>query len=131
MRFMRSSGKVMGVKWRWAKRGLAACPVCPVRGRWVKCGWQPPNQVGAGGGFTALYRIFCIGILLVWCGRECQVVGQPPNQVEAGGGFTDFYIGILLAWCGGVRFRIIRLLPVLPRLEVGCQRPRSGVVRIV
>ena len=30
--------------------------------------------------------------------------------------FADFYIGILLARCGGVGFRIIRLLPVLPRL---------------
>ena len=80
---------------------------------------------------AALYRIFYIGILLVWCDGECQVVGPPPNQVGRAAALRGFYIGILLAWCGGVGFRIIRLLPALPRLEVGCQRPRSGVVRMV
>ena len=46
------------------------------------------------------------------------------------GALPDFVHRILLSllrcWC-----QVIWRLPVLPRFEVGCQRPRSGVVREV
>ena len=96
--------------------GKAGFGRLPGRAAVGKAGLAAAQSGGAGGGLAALYRIFCIGILLVWWGGECQGGWPPPKQVGAGGGFTDFYIGILLALRGGVRFRIIRLLPVLPRL---------------
>ena len=61
---------------------------------------------GAGGGVAALYRIFCIGILLAYCGVGVRLVGcglpvlpefevgcQPPRP----GGFTQEFSPVWLA----------------------------------
>ena len=83
------------------KAGFGRLPGRPGQGAVGKVRLAAAQSGGAGGGFTALYRIFDIGILLVWCDGGCQAVGQPPNQVGAGGGAL-LISTLAFSWLGAV-----------------------------